>query len=480
MHVFNGILHVIFHCQYFSLFMDYVMIHSWMIFIMLPHHLLASLLPMQGSTNRIFLKSAAPTRQGILLGLANTAGVLKCAQSVCMFVQEMDKEWMHLPSRLVPEYEEGVKKFIAQARNYAKTREVILCPCKRCKNKKYMKFDQVYGHLIIKGFDPSYTIWVFHGETYNSQSQAEGSSGGVQTKDESREAYHLNKDVFLPEEEVGHTMSEAKDYEFDDLLKDAETTLFPGCTSYTKLSAVVTLYNYKSTNGHTDNSFNEFLKILRDMIPENNTLPETVYTMRKLLKPFDLGYEKIHACPNDCCIFRKELQDLDSCPKCGSSRWKIDKVTTKVCKGVSAKVLWYFLVIPRPKRKFKSKEKAEELIWHSKHKSQDHMMRRPVDSVAWDTIDHKWPDFASDPRNLRLGLATDGFNPFGPKQPGNDIDVYLEPLVEDLKELWDTGVEAYDAFSKSMFNLKAILMWTINDFPAYGNLAGCATKGKLV
>ncbi|XP_073313448.1 uncharacterized protein [Primulina huaijiensis] len=118
-------------------------------------------------------------------------------------------------------------------------------------------------------------------------------------------------------------------------------------------------------------------------------------------------------------------------------------------------------------------------------------MRHPVDLVAWDTINHKWPNFASDPRNLRLGLATDGFNLFGdlssryscwpvilvnynlpslmcmtkenlmltllipgPKQPGNDIDIYLEPLVEDLKELWDTGVEAYDAFNKSMFNLK--------------------------
>ena len=26
---------------------------------------------------------------------------------------------------------------------------------------------------------------------------------------------------------------------------------------------------------------------------------------------------------------------------------------------------------------------------------------------------------------------------FGPKQPGNDIDVYLNPLIEDLKLLWD-------------------------------------------
>ncbi|XP_073126852.1 uncharacterized protein [Henckelia pumila] len=426
----------------------------------------------------------------------------------------MDKEWIHLPSRLVPEYEQGVQKFIAQARNYAKTREVILCPCKRCKNKKYMKFDQVYDHLIINGFDPSYTIWVFHGETYTPQFQGQSSSGVVQEKeDKSREEYNLYRDDFVSDEGVGHTMPEKRYCEFADLLEDAEAPHFPGCTNYTKLSAVVALYNYKSTNGHTDNSFNELLKILGDMLPGN---PEDVYSMRKLLKPFDLGYEKIHVCPNDCCLFRKELKDLDSCPKCGSSRWKVDKVTTKVCKGVPEKVLRYFPVIPRLKRMFKSEEKAEDLIWHSNHKSQDHMMRHPVDSVAWDTINHKWPAFASDPRNLRLGLATDGFNPFGdlssryscwpvilvnynlpplmcmskenlmltllipgPKKPGNDIDVYLEPLVEDLKELWDTGVETYDAFSKSMFNMKAILMWTINDFPAYGNLAGCATKGKL-
>lgn len=67
----------------------------------------------------------------------------------------------------------------------------------------------------------------------------------------------------------------------------------------------------------------------------------------------------------------------------------------------------------------------------------------------------------------------------GPKQPGNNIYVYLEPLIEDLNELWNKGVNIYDRISKSMFNLKAILMWTINDFRAYGNLAGCTTKGKF-
>ena len=49
--------------------------------------------------------------------------------------------------------------------------------------------------------------------------------------------------------------------------------------------------------------------------------------------------------------------------------------------------------------------------------------------------------------------------------------------MKDLKELWEKGVEMYDSFSKSMFNLKVILMWTINDLPAYSNLSGQATKG---
>lgn len=65
----------------------------------------------------------------------------------------------------------------------------------------------------------------------------------------------------------------------------------------------------------------------------------------------------------------------------------------------------------------------------------------------------------------------------GPRQPGNDIDVYLAPLVDDLKNLWDKGIEVYDAYKQQLFTLKAVLLWTINDFPAYGNLSGCVVKG---
>ena len=65
----------------------------------------------------------------------------------------------------------------------------------------------------------------------------------------------------------------------------------------------------------------------------------------------------------------------------------------------------------------------------------------------------------------------------GPKQPGNDIDIFLEPLVDDLRKLWDEGIEVYDGYRQQTFKLRALLLWTINDFPTYGNLSGHAVKG---
>ena len=59
----------------------------------------------------------------------------------------------------------------------------------------------------------------------------------------------------------------------------------------------------------------------------------------------------------------------------------------------------------------------------------------------------------------------------GPKQPGNDIDVYLAPLIENIKMLWQEGVECFDGDREETFTLRVLLLWTINDFSAYGNLS---------
>ncbi|XP_059669388.1 uncharacterized protein LOC132314558 [Cornus florida] len=358
-----------------------------------------------------------------------------------------------------------------------------------------------------------YTVWVLHGENQSATLENDGDDGV-----EIPETYEMFRDAYnFDGEDNAHTepTSRNREDEFKQALEYAETPLYPGCSTFTIMSAIVTLYKHKAAHNLSDTGYDELLDIIRVMIPSDNSLPKGIYETKKLLKKFDLGYEKIHACANDCCLFRKENKDLNACPKCGTSRWKTNAQSNVVREGVPAKVLWYFPIVPRFRRFFQSKEKAEQILWHSTHKSEDKKMRHPVDSLAWDMINKKWPCFASDPRNLRLGLAADGFNPFGdlsskhscwpvnlvvynfdplqcmfkenmmltllisgPKQPGNDIDVFLEPLIEDLKELWEKGVEIYDSLTKSMFNLKVVLMWTINDLPAYSNLAGQATKGK--
>ncbi|KAK4423051.1 hypothetical protein Salat_1887700, partial [Sesamum alatum] len=65
----------------------------------------------------------------------------------------------------------------------------------------------------------------------------------------------------------------------------------------------------------------------------------------------------------------------------------------------------------------------------------------------------------------------------GPKGSGNKIDVFLQPLVDELKELWHTGVPTYDASCGEMFQLHAGLLRTISDIPGYSNISGCPTKG---
>ncbi|XP_056695386.1 uncharacterized protein [Spinacia oleracea] len=122
-------------------------------------------------------------------------------------------------------------------------------------------------------------------------------------------------------------------------------------------------------------------------------------------------------------------------------------------------------------------------------KKENSVLRHPADTEAWKSFDRKYPDYALEPRNVRLGLASDGFNPFGekrstystwpvilaaynlppwlymkkeylmlsmiipaPKAPGNDINTYLQPLIDDLKELWeDTWCKRYNNSGKCCY-----------------------------
>jgi len=251
------------------------------------------------------------------------------------------------------------------------------------------------------------------------------------------------------------------------------------------------------------------------MLPEGNTLPTRNYDAKKILCPMDMEYKKIHACPNDCILYRNEFEDGKQCPTCGLSRYKVkDGDDDESSKRPPAKVLWYLPIIPRFKRLFANENDSRNLRWHAHDRKDDGQIRHPADSLQWQKIDELYLDFGKEARNLRLGLATDGMNPYGnlssnhsswpvllviynlspsicmkrkymmlsmmisgPKQPGNDIDVYLSPLIADLRMLWEEGVDVFDGYSQQNFKMRAMLFCTINDFPAYGNLCGYSVKG---
>ncbi|GJY26173.1 hypothetical protein Tco_0400899 [Tanacetum coccineum] len=68
----------------------------------------------------------------------------------------------------------------------------------------------------------------------------------------------------------------------------------------------------------------------------------------------------------------------------------------------------------------------------------------------------------------------------GPKSPGKDIDVYLRPLIYDLQDLWTLkGVETIDIATGQTFNMRALLLWTINDFPARSSLSVWSGQAAL-
>ena len=52
------------------------------------------------------------------------------------------------------------------------------------------------------------------------------------------------------------------------------------------------------------------------------------------------------------------------------------------------------------------------MVWHHEHRAKDVVLRHPGDAKAWKKFDEKHPHFTADPRNVRLHLTSDGFNPF--------------------------------------------------------------------
>ena len=295
-----------------------------------------------------------------------------------------------------------------------------------------------------------------------------------------------------------------------DVLEEFAVPLYEGSKTR-QVVAVILLLNCFAVFGVSNACTTELLKLLLKLLPVNNTLPKTYYEARKFQRHLGLSFVSIHACRNGCCLFRKELQGAMNCLKCGQLRYKSESSRT------SMKVLRHFPLIPWLRRMYRCTSLAKLNKWHTKRKDYSSNVECVPDSKAWKHIDSAYPRFALEERNIRLGLALDSVNPFSNQSlshstwpvvllnynlppwlvtkrfflmlalliPGKEsvtsenVDVYLAPLIEELQQLWE-GIDAVDASAESVnrkFTLKAILMWCIHDYPAYGLVSRQVTKG---
>lgn len=299
---------------------------------------------------------------------------------------------------------------------------------------------------------------------------------------------------------------------FYDMLDAAKQPLYDGCRDgISPLSAATRMMSIKTDYNLSEDCVDAIAGFVKDILPEDNLSPATYYEIQNLVSGLGLPYQMIDVCIDNCMLYWRRDVDRTSCRFCHKPRFQKTSRKTKI----PYKRMWYLPITDRLKRLYQSKHTADAMRWHGEHNSNGEIAH-PSDAKAWQHFQSVYPSFASERRNVYLGLSTDGFNPFGshgrqyslwpvivtpynlppslcmkreflfltilvpgPAHPKRSLDVYLQPLIHELKMLWAEGVEVYDISARQNFIMRAVLMWTISDFPAYGMLSGWTTHGRL-
>ncbi|XP_019156997.1 PREDICTED: uncharacterized protein LOC109153602 isoform X2 [Ipomoea nil] len=215
---------------------------------------------------------------------------------------DMDRSWMY-EKRTTLKYMQGVQEFIqyAEKNKSNKVEEFIVCPCCDCKNLRgFRTSEQVKSHLIRRGFKKGYSRWVWHGENLlpsisatenedhvNSGSHEESdthansqTNANNKENDENRASSDENDEDNDRMDEMMHDVQgdfSEMPPEFKRLFDNVEKPLYSGCTKFTELSAALKLYYLKTKNGWSDKSFTGLLELLKDMLPSDNELSNSIY-----------------------------------------------------------------------------------------------------------------------------------------------------------------------------------------------------------
>jgi hypothetical protein len=235
---------------------------------------------------------------------------------------------------------------------------------------------------------------------------------------------------------------------------------------------------FESKYSFSNQCYNDIVKLIIDLIPMEHNMPKDLCQSKKIVSGLGIDYEKIDAYEKNCKLFWKEHKDDTECMHCGRSRYVkvINEDGTSVITKVVVKQLRYIPTMPRLKRLFLCEEMTQLMRWHKlgiRDSENPDIMSHPTDAEAWHALDCFDLEFVRDPRSVRLGLSMNGFQPYsydssthscwpvfmmqynlppnkymkerfiflalvipGPKEPRKKTNIFLRPLMKELKELW--------------------------------------------
>lgn len=438
------------------------------------------------------------------------------------------RQWMYekrdpITNLVSDAFLDGLKEFMTVAKNHKLyiQKKVMFCPCTKCENGHVFSEEIVTGHLYNRGFMANYFVWVAHGEDYKTDNYIDENTS---MPEEFSTHVENTYDEMVTDAFDGRTSNQNIEEEpneetrkFFNLLNASHDPIYSGCREgLSQLSLASRYMTLKTDYNLSEKCMDSIAHMMKDYLPKDNKAPDSYYDTKKLMRSLNLPYVKIDVCQKNCMIFWKNDANLESCRFCGSDRFKSAEKPGR--KQVPFQRMFYLPIADRLKRLYQSKKTASLMRWHKEHYSThgSDVMCHPSDGEAWKHFNKVFPDFANEPRNVYLGLCTDGFNPFGmfgqnyslwpviltpynlppdmcmkreflfltvlipgPNHPKRSLDVFLQPLIDELNNLWNDGVESYDVSVKQNFTLRATLLWTISDFPAYAMLSGWTTHGRL-
>ncbi|KAM3301205.1 hypothetical protein P3S67_015706 [Capsicum chacoense] len=110
-----------------------------------------------------------------------------------------------------------------------------------------------------------------------------------------------------------------------------------------------------------------------------------------------------------------------------------------------------------------AKETAKKMRWHKEENINDGVMRHPSDSIEWKSFDKRYPTFSVELRNIRLGLASNGFQPN--RNMSSNYSIWPVVLATYNFTPWDCMKSSY------------LMMTLLIPGP---KCPGWSTKGKLI